>query len=349
MSLLFCDSFDHYGGPLGAQILLKYSGESGSNQYVDLTGTLSRTGRGCLSVTTGGFGNAIKGISEQTALVVGDAFYIANLPAGGYYNILNFKDVINDILQVRLVYYGDGSIGVLNGNDPFPVTLGRSASNLLHATEYNYVECKFNIAPLADVVVRVNGQTVLVLAGVQTQFPGSNPYCDVVQLAGAGSLGGDRHDDFYLLTQAGTTNNDFLGAIRIFAILPTADSAPLQWTPSTVGTHYTLVDAVPATSPPPPDVESNSVGQVDQYVYNPSGVIMAPSRILGVQHCMVAQLDASGSHSVASQVEGVASGGLALSTSGNMILFQYDTNPVTGLAWELTDFPGTTFGPALTA
>jgi hypothetical protein len=91
------------------------------------------------------------------------------------------------------------------------------------------------------------------------------------------------------------------------------------------------------------------VGDIDQYQFEPPSGVLPPVQIPAVGVSLVAEIDAAGSRSIGAQIEGNASAGQALTTAYGMVYVPFDINPVTGLPWALTDFPGTTIGPVVTA
>jgi len=107
-------------------------------------------------------------------------------------------------------------------------------------------------------VINYTGQTALSVAGsvegVRVQVSGTT---------------GNTYDDMWACDAVDATatqgrpNNDFLGDLRIAALIPTGDGASVQWTPSTGTTHATLVDEVPPNTTD--FVSSNVAGQRDLY------------------------------------------------------------------------------------
>lgn len=341
MALRFIDSFDHYD-----DLNLKWS--DGTTAIIDLSGTRARTGIGCCVCFP--FGPELN-LTPKANAVAGDAFNPATLFGGNdIFGFITGTGVFR-VRQVRIHFNSDGSVSVYTGNDPFPTILGTSAPNLLTTNTYSYVEAKVSAFGVgATVEVRINGQSVLTVTG-NTNPGGSGTY-QTWYLQGPGGGLSAAHDDVYLcdLTDSGipgSPNNDFLGAIRNYAQVPVADSTPLQWTPNSGLTHYTQVREIP-----PDDgttyVASGNVGDIDQYVYGTTG-ITPPVQVFGVQVCLDAALDIAGSRSIAPDVGGVVGTPAALSTSYDLVRETYDGNPVSGAAWDLTDFATVRFGPKVTA
>ncbi len=90
------------------------------------------------------------------------------------------------------------------------------------------------------------------------------------------------------------------------------------------------------------------MGDTDQYVYGTTG-ILPPVQVFGVQVCLDARIDIAGARSIAPDVGGVEGNSVALSTSYDIVKQTYDGNPVSGQAWQLTDFATVQFGPKVTA
>jgi hypothetical protein len=339
MALLFVDSFDHYD-----TLTLKWS--ANTTGIIDLSGTQARTGVGCCVCFP--FGPELN-VNNELGVVMGDAYKTQSL-VNDIHGFISGTGVFR-VRQVRVRANSDGSVSVLSGNDPGPVVLGTSAPNLLSVGVYAYIETKISaFSASANVTIRINGQTVLTLTGVNTNPDGTGHY-NTMYLQGPGNGPSGFHDDIYLLNLVdsgvpGNPNNDFLGAVRNYAQVPIADASPLQWTPSTGVTHFNLVNAIPQQTAT--FVSDDNIGDVDQYVYGTTGVV-PPVTVFGVQVCLLGALDAAGSRSVGANVGGVQGSGAPLTTSFNMVKNPYDGNPVNSKAWQLTDFGTVRFGPGITA
>jgi hypothetical protein len=348
MSLVFCDSFDHYD-----DLSLKWT-TSGSND-IDLTGTLSRTGIGCC-VLTNAFGPVLSvpplsGVSAGSGYIVGTAFY--QLGDGSTGVAIAFIDIDNVLHDITFLWQMgvNASLG-LTCIDAFNQSPPQftSAPNILVPNSYNYLEAKVFFAKgTGSAVMRVNGQVVLNLQNINTLDPSRSSTggeCNNIRLGGVGSGGGTRHDDVYVCNTAGSQNNDFLGAVNIYAVVPSANSTPLQWTPLS-GTNFSEVNEIP------PDgdtsyVFSSTPGNVDEYIYPVIADLPPLREVFGVQHSLCSTVP-SGSASIASAVNGIAASGFGVGSIYHYVPIQpYDFNPNTGIEWKLTDFPGTTLGPKQT-
>lgn len=352
-TLVGADTFDNY-----TDLSLFYV-DPGSGAGIDLTGTKSRTGLGCL-VLSQAFGpvRAVAPIrGNGLSYMQGTAYWQPGAEDSVGAGVIAFIDVdpggsgdITFLLRVGV----NASLGITVQDITGVVAI--SAPNLVVANSYNYIEikCFFVAAGGGSAFVRLNGQTLTWatggLTGITTLDPSRSSTggeCNQIRYGGPGGAANARHDDPYLYTSDQHNDSDFLGAVKNYAILPNANSLPLQWTPL-AGTNFSEVNQVP----PPGDasyVDTGTVGNTDQYVYDvspvPPGLI-----VFGAVHLLDGK-QASGSGSIGSSVNGIAAAGVPLGANYHFNVQQpYDTNPHTGLPWELTDFTsGTVIGPRLTA
>lgn len=353
-SLVFCDSFDHYD-----TLTQKYSGGSGG---IDLSGTLSRTGIGCL-VLSGPIGPTVSVPPVRgatTGYMVGTAFYQVGTEDSVSAGVVLFYDVdpggggdITNLFRVGV----NASLG-LTCIDVTAAPVAISAPNIVVANAYNIIEvkCFFVAAGGGFAFVHLNGHLVTWptggLTGLTTLDPSRSSTggeCNNIQLGGPGAPAGGRHDDFTVYTSTATDDSDFLGAVKIYALVPQANGTPLNWVPAS-GTNFSEVNQIPPPGTATASVSSAVVGDVDQYVYNPGATPVPPGLIVfGAQHSLLTKVT-SGSATVASSVGGVVAGGIGIGASDHFApIVPYDNNPATSAPWSLLDFPGTQIGPKHTA
>lgn len=339
MALIMIDGFDEYvNGPT------KYlGGLQGSN---NLTGTISRTGRGCWS--TSGPNGPYTSFTTRTTLIQGVAVFPSDPIAGSLFLwVRNGVQNINTRTNLQIYLNADGSVSAVNGEVPFQTTLGQSGPAKIIGGVYNYIECKcFSNATTGTVEIKVNGALVLSLTNVNTDPYGLTGF-DTAELGGPTGGLAARFDDMYLADTLGGVNNDFLGAIRVYTALPVSDNTPLQWTPSTGTPHFSLVNGVPAESQTT-YVSDTGLGNTDQYLYDLTS-IPAGVQILGVQHGLYTELDAAGSGSVGSSCGGIVAGSQAVTTSPHIYSFVRDTDPVAVGPWTMANLINRQFGPNRTA
>jgi hypothetical protein len=312
MALIFCDSYDNYTDPLQ-----KWSS------------------------------NLIRAFSYLSTVIVGTAFF----PNGLYLPTRAFKFM--DLAgggydyQIMIAIGDDLSVGVYRNSPGQDTLIGSSAPNVCLSMGWNYIEAKVTVAagPTGSVVVRVNGVVVVNLSNVQTQGYNQGLFINGVQLLGV-AYSGSFHDDTYICDTT-PPNGDFLGAVRIYAEVPFADTATDQWTPSVAGPHFPLVNTIPPNIAE--YVESNTPGQVDEYLHAITGIPPA-SEVLAVQHSLLASVNTAGTQVIASSLNEITGTvNTAPSVTPNMALQPYDVDPATGAAWVLAEIPTRRIGPVVTA
>ena len=331
MSIIFIDGFDNY--QVASEKWTDGNGASGN----DLTGTKARTGIGC-AVVAGVLSPSYAFGSTAGPIYAGAAMMVTSISSGG--KPVSFRQGGNIICSINI--QPDGSVNIRSSGG---FSSPSSAPNLVQNNTYAYFE--LSCALVGNVVTataRING--FVVLTGVTYSVGGST---DIDSLYPEGPGGGATGylDDLYICNGLGSVNNGFLGAVRIYTGVPVSDATPLDWTPSTGTTHYSLVNEIP------PDngstyVSDNVVSDVDQYFHAtgspPSGV-----KILAVQHDIDLNIAESGSRQVSSCINGTPHGAATLTTTFHIYTEPYDVNPVTGIGWKITDFATLPIGVDVTA
>jgi hypothetical protein len=333
MAGVFADSFDPY-----TSLGLKWS--SGTAEFNSVP-SFVRTGLQSLHpVQAGGFDGVPRvNFSTRGAMTAGAAFFPQALgeQIWFWYNQANGQGVC------QLSAVEDGSIQVVTGN----VIIANSAAGVLQTGVFNYIEASGIFATAGRLIVKVNGAVVIDFVGdtVQTGVPGVNGFLL------PGSATRDVYfDDLYLVDDSGSENNTFLGPIQVFAIYPDNNETPLDFTPLS-GTNFSEVNQFP----PPGDaayVFDGDVGDIDQYHYTITGPVGAFA-IQFIQHGLCCKLDAPGAHLIGSQINAFTNdtpqiGTNAVGSDYAYILFVWDVNPNTGVAFEVTDFSTTFVGPKIT-
>lgn len=152
-------------------------------------------------------------------------------------------------------------------------------------------------------------------------------------------------DDLYICDGTGSTNNDFLGDVRVQTLYPSSAGATSAFTSSSGGVNYTNVDETPANG----DTDYNSsatVGATDTYGYTD---IPASATVKGVQVNVIARKDDAGTRTIAPVVRhsGTDYVGTAQSAGAGTysdLLQLYEQNPGTSAAWVATDVNNAEFG-----
>lgn len=329
MSLIFIDGFDHYAT---ADIAKKWSATTGS-PTINASG--GRRGGGCLSAA--GTASVIRTVVAGASFVMGAAID-ANVSSTPVLFGLYDAGTVQCDLRVNI----DGTLSVTRSGAA--LTGGTSTQTL--TAGYHYIEWKVTIADSIGAntcKVRVDGIDWITVAAGQDLKSTANASANQVKV-GSPSGGSSLFDDFYLCDQGGSTNNDFLGDVRVDAVYPTSDGANSAWAPSTGTTHYTLVDeAAPNTTD---YVESGTVAQKD--TYGMGDISHTPASIFGAQVSIAALKDDAGvrlikpvTRSGGTDYSGASQ---ALSQSQVYYLEVRETDPATSAAWTKTGFNAAEFG-----
>ena len=152
-------------------------------------------------------------------------------------------------------------------------------------------------------------------------------------------------DDVYVLDTTGTTNNTYLGDVRVQTLLPASDGSNSGLTPDTGTTHYSRVnEATPDTTS---YVSSASVGVKDSYRYQQ--LAANTSSVFGVAVSSYASKDAPVVAGLATLVrmgstDYVNAQPQALSASWAVGTDLYQARPSDSAPWTPTDVNAAEFG-----
>ena len=343
MSLIFADSFDHYSSltnPNG-----KYDG-TGTGASISMGLGESRTGPGCCAIGLAAFGPG-KVIRQCKDVLIASSWF--STLYGIVYFLSNEGAAFEQGSCVQLWCNSDRSLSARHGPSyGSGSVIGTSAPGLVQFGTYNALALRTTVSASATIKIWCNGVLVLLLTGVDTRnlHNPTRDYMDAVEGLGPGGGSGICfHDDLYVLDCTDAVNNDYLGPLRIYESVPTADGTVL-WTPSVGASNFANVDTIP------PDGtlynSDGSIGDSDQYVHPLNGAVPANSQLFAVQHSMDVEVD-SGARSITSDIGGILSPDAVVLSSGYAIdSWPYDQNPVTAAPWLASSFP-VLAGPSVTA
>lgn len=337
MSLLHCDSFDFYAT---ASLSLR-------DWITPDNVTIAGGGRnGTSSLRCNDWDENVDKLLNGTysTLIVGVAWRASLLPAAGATDILTLFSGDSTLVSLRV-----NSAGSLwftrNGTQIGSAT----ANGTVSAATFYYLEIKVTLHASAGVaVLRVNEVQVLNGTGLNT-VGGTT---DRVRFGGLLNTGGVLDfDDLVILDTAGSVNNDFIGDVRVQAILPSGNgnSSVLVGSDGNSTDNYLLVDE--ATPNGDTDyVASATPGAKDTYAYG--NVTPASGSVLGVQISAYARKDDAGARSI---VTVARSGGTeadgpvqTLATTFDYHTDVRETKPG-GSQWSISDVNGAEFGVKVNA
>jgi hypothetical protein len=345
MALLFADSFDHYSE---AQILRKWSNFNTAG-FLTLNPAAGRNGTAGIRqaglIASDGLGIAVP--TNPNRIIVGTAFYTGFLPPS-HRSIMGWSDagILHDFVILRT----DGKLELLRGG---VVSLGQT-TNAVAASQYNYIEVDLTIADTTGAAtIRVNGSTWLSLTNVDTRN-GASGVITNFWLSGCGPNTGNAFagigdfDDFYMLNTSGSTNNSFLGDVRVQAVLPSGAGNYTQWTPLS-GANWQNVDENPCTD----DTDYNSsstAAQKDSFVF--PDITPSAGTVYAVAVNLMMRKDDAGTRTVRAlaRLSSTDSFGSDINVGGSYANYQsiLETKPGGG-SWSVSDVNNSEFGYDLVA
>jgi len=330
MALIAGDGIGYYAA---AQVPLKWT--AGASQYEVFT-TGGRANGPRLRLSFGFFGGWVRRIvsGSNTELIVGVRFK----PESFDCPILGFKNIGTNSVHVQLMLDSAGRVKV-NRNGVNGTLLGTGATPII-MNGLTYIEARVNINDTTgSVEVRLNGSTTpdLLLTGIDTQ-QGADPIIDMFYLGGDTSFGGApaSYCDFYLCDTTGSSNNTFLGDIKVSSLIPIGDGFYQAFTPSSGTTHHHMIDEIPPTLTD--YLSSATTGQKESVTLTSLGAALS---IKAIQvHSYLTKSDAGSA--IARQFIRTAStdyngNSLTLSTDPLYVTTIYEQNPNTTAAWGLSE------------
>jgi hypothetical protein len=264
MALLWIDGFEGYGTSSVAGTTYRYESASTANDYInagELTGY-------CLSQVGDSFVLLTPPLTQDPTLIAGCAFLATDSTAARW---IRFYD--NDVRGIGVKFNAavPSTVTIQLGNNIINETI---LDTVLLANTWYYFEVKvFCHATSGSVEVRIDGETVVLLTGINTKA-GTDSFYNKVQL----SLQYCKVDNYYICDSVGGSLNDFLGPCRVIGIFANEDSTPLDWTPSSGTSHYALIDENPFSAT---DYLSVAVQGATDYFKYPK--LVGNSTVLGIQ------------------------------------------------------------------
>lgn len=215
-----------------------------------------------------------------TTLYTGAGIYLPNITAG--YPLFNLFDA-SGTTQCSVKSTSAGALQILRST----TVLATSASSLIAASAWNFIEVKFVLHPTAGIFdVRLNGNPLLNFTG-NTRNSGTDTTVGKVRYVEVSSA---RMDDFYFHDDTGVVHNSYRGDFKVETLVPNGNGTYSQLTGSDGNSvdNYALVDEMPGSTSD--YAGSSTVGQRDTYAL--SNLVTASGAVLDVQvDAMVAKTD----------------------------------------------------------
>lgn len=352
MSILFADSFDSY---ITADFLKKWNSVviGDSNTWVISAGNGRNSTASFRStyVSSSGPNAAAMGSVTVTASQTGGVAHslrLSALPSSTQTDaFLRFHDTA--VLHVDFRITSSGTIQATRNG-----TVLATSSNSLSANTTYHIEAKVKIDDTVGTVeLRVNGSSTgwINITGQDTRNAGNATFNTInighsLSTTFAAAIITDI-DDVVIWNTSGSVNNDFLGDVKVQALLPSGAGNSAQFTPST-GSNYACVD----DASPNDDtdyVSSSTVGNVDTYAY---GDLSTVGTVLAAIVMLYMKKTDAGARSVAPVVRhsGTDYVGTDINPGttysyGKQI---YELNPGTSAAWTASEINAAEFGSKVT-
>lgn len=256
MSLLFVDGFDHYdairqkwvvSNPADAPTFVagRFGGQALKKQFQNAAGTISHD------------------MGQQSEAFFGLAFQAPGLPT--VESMFRFKDT-GGTTRCSVQISSNGTISVVAGG----FIASSSVGVITTGSTWHYIECRYIAKSSAGqggiAQVRVDGVVVATIDGAL--FATTLGTSDDIRFFEFTDNGTNSprylYDDLYLLNGDGTSNNTYLGDVRVTTMYPLANGTTNDFTSSTGGAQWTDVDETLMNSDTD-YVESGLIGASEDY------------------------------------------------------------------------------------
>lgn len=341
MALIWTEGFDHWTDSTNNTGLY-------TNIVASTTAVVSRTGgRSFVSGNYGNFLTKIAGLPAHGTMIFGFAVFhnASNANIDPLVSLTSNGIVVGELLgqtQNKWLRYSRRDSGT-------STTLGTTSNFLLTNNVWLYIELKVTIhSSTGTVEVKINGSTVLNLTNQNTQSNHGSAASGTVDgfvISSNTTIGNGPSvnngtfsyiDDFYVCNGSGSTNNNFLGDIKVLTLLPNGAGSSTQFTPST-GSNWQNVDETLANG----DTDHNSSSTAGhQDLYALSDLTGSPT-VYGIHSKTYVRKTDAGARDVKlltrTNSTTYAGSANALSTSYQWFSEVREQNPNTSAAWTASN------------
>jgi hypothetical protein len=237
--LLWIEGFDNIGSggvPSPSGILSKKYLVNGENSMNVAAGRF--TGYGIRLVWDNTVWLRTSGVlTTNDTVVIGFAFFLV-YPCANYIDLLRFYD--SGSVAMTITAMNNGDLRIYRGNQS---SLLATVAQPYTLNTWHYLEFKVKVnSSTGTYELRLNGSTVASGSNVNTKG-GTHDYFDGFGFCGQSTSTGYcfLYDDLYFLDGSGSTNNDFLGNMRVVTLRPNAAGDSTQFTPDS-GDNYARVN-----------------------------------------------------------------------------------------------------------
>lgn len=348
MSLIFIEGFDHYN-----EIREKWNVGSTFDNPTFVSGRFG--GQALKKQFQNSAESIVRDIDAQTEVIFGCAVQFPGLPsfASSFFRI-NSED---GVTRLSVEVDNQGIVSVVAGG----VTSYSHVGTVTTGTTWHYIECRYIArasAGLGGVAeIRVDGAVVASIDGASNAT--TTGLTDDIR--GFGFIDNQTNspqylfDDMYILNGSGSTNNAYLGDVRVSVLYAKEDGIVTNFSPLSGVDNYPMVDEA-IMDGEVSYVEAGLLGSTDDFVNQTfADLAVDPGDVYGVQVANGTRRTATGGLTFKNEM---TIGGVRYSdevdhsaNTGTYFIETYvsDTDPSTGLDWTELSVAGVGSGYTITS
>lgn len=340
MSIVFMDSVDHYQT---SNIGWKWDTLAGT---LTVSAGAGRRSTAAFNLSGTGAATLQKTVCSLSCYVVGLAFYFSGNPPGAR-GLLQFKDT--GIVHLELNLSTAGTLGITRGAAG---TVLSSYGTALATGTFHYLEMKAEISnsiSAGGVEVKLNGVSIMTLAGAADSQNAGTAQINQILIGTTGNTGPNTWiiDDVYMIDTLGNELSNFLGDVRIDALIISTTGTLSNWSPSSAGA--TLVSMVASTFPDSNVTYMFASVVSDAARFTFSAFPSANGSIYAIQlNLAVAKSDTTSAKQVAGLFFSGSVSGIGSATAIGNTSYVYVTMPTSadasGASWSSNSMNKTEFG-----
>jgi hypothetical protein len=336
MALRFIDGFEHYAIP--SQIPLKYTSyndSGGSSGITTMTGRRAGSTALLFRISSDFVGVTL---DAQPTWVVGFGLYLLSTETA---ELMRFVDSEGTV-QAAISISNDGTVRLYRGTVSGGTLLATS-TNSLPILSWNFIEAKLTIADSGGTFeVRVNESVWVTFTG-DTKQSTTQSTAVRIQIWGRGS--DNAIDDLYICDGTGSTNNNYLGDVRVDTVRPIGAGNYAELSRQGSASNWDNVDDTIIDSDSSYNF-SNTVGQRD--TLDCGNLPSITGSIFGVQLNIAARKDDAGSRTLRSltRVSSTDYEGASQNVGTDYRVYRQilEQNPNTAAAWTESQINTAEFG-----
>jgi hypothetical protein len=318
------EGFDHYGVSLLAAKGWALSGQASASMVS------GRFGGQALNNSTNNNSAYVRSLTAAAATIIIGFAFKTDSPTN--------NPTILQWTSGRLVMGTSGGNHVLLAQNAGGTTIGTGTTNIVANTWY-YIEIKNVVGTSGTIEVHLNGATEI--ASTVGNFGTTNNTS--IQTFYSPFTGNNTYDDFYVCNGLGSTNNNFLGDVRVVTAVPIGAGAHTQFQPNGSASNWQCVDEIPPNDDTDYVSDANP-GDIDTYDITS---IDGGASVFGVQNSLYARKDDANVRQIAAVARQAGTDYVgATKTLGSSYLYYselYDQDP-TAANWTATNVNADEFG-----